>query len=806
MTMATVEQFLQHLMESKLFSEEALRTLSERMASMDSSEDARTICDELVKEKKLTTYQAEAIYQGHTQRLVIGRNYVIEDLIGSGGMGMVFRARHQRMRRIVALKVLTSQAMNDEDAIKRFYQEVQVAATLDHKNIVRAYDADESNGVHYLVMEYVRGNDLLQIVQREGTLAVGQAVNCMIQAAEGLAHAHRQHIIHRDIKPANLLLNEEGLVKILDMGLARINNPLNDPGAQENLTLPGSIMGTVDFMGPEQAADTTKADARSDIYSLGCTLFFILIGRPVYEGSTAMVKLINHREAAIPSLCELRDDVSPELDSVFQKMIAKDPDARYQTMHQVIDALKPCRTESEEKTRETVSQFIAPHIRNEIFEDFQNTTTGKKSDTNIQKPGQSGTKPAPMPSERVSPSSSQPGAVSLSELEKDLYGEQTPETVDVSSPVGKRRKKQPTHTADQSQDVPVNSLIDGSITRDESQTVSTSSTLNRLTQSDSGQTFLLFMAAVIATAAGLAVLLLQTTQMLLALFGLAAVMVLILLFRPRGRQLNFVESETGNTVPPSSSRNRRREMPPMREPLVDDPSDHADESEQTLDAKMLFDEEKLHGLRESFAEEAGLSTNAGQDSYTESDHSITRRRVRESNPADVPASLISPYDADTASAKRNEWAEFLGIPAEMVNSVGTRMVLIPAGEFLMGSPQSEEGHVADEEQHPVRITHPYFLASHPVTVGEFSKFVDSTGYRTDAENEPKGGFGFNGNAGKMEQLPNFSWRDPGFAQSETHPVVNITWNDATAFCEWLSKRERITYRLPTEAEWEFACR
>lgn len=819
--MATVEQFLQHLMESNLFSEAALRDLSERMASMDSSEDARKLCDELVEEKQLTSYQAEAIYQGHTQRLVIGRNYVIEDMIGSGGMGMVFRARHRRMRRTVALKVLTSQAMNDEEAIQRFYQEVEVASALDHRNIVRAFDADESKGVHYLVMEYVRGNDLQQIVQRESSLAVGQAVNCMIQAAEGLAHAHQQHIIHRDIKPANLLLNDEGLVKILDMGLARINNPLSDADVRPGLTLPGSIMGTVDFMGPEQAADTTKADARSDIYSLGCTLFYILIGHPVYDGSTAMVKLINHREAEIPSLCELREDVSPELNAVFQKMVAKDPDERYQNMRQVIEALRPCRTESEEKTRETVSQFISPHIRSEIFEDFDlNTTTGKTSDTNIQKPGESRTKSVPMPPsalEKPSPSQNESGT--LSRMERELYGEPSQETVDVASPLGKIREAQSKRaTVEKNQGGSGSSEVsdvtspDSGRSQDASQTVSPPSTLTRLTETDSGQTFLLLMAAVIATAAGLAVLLLETTEMLLALFGLAAVMVLILLFRPRGRRLTMADLESGNSIPPSSSGRPRPDVPPMREPTEDDMGHHADESEQTLDAKMLIDRD-MQDLRESFdSGEEDPSTKAGRSSFTETsrsasnEHSITRKRLMESKSSEIPSSLISPYDEAAASQKRNDWAEFLGIPAEMVNSVGSGMVLVPAGEFLMGSPQSEEGHVADEKQHPVRITHPYFLATHPVTVGEFWKFINSTGYRTDAENNAKGGYGFNGNTGKMEQSPNFSWRDPGFAQTETHPVVNITWNDARAFCEWVSKRERITYRLPTEAEWEFACR
>jgi formylglycine-generating enzyme required for sulfatase activity len=180
--------------------------------------------------------------------------------------------------------------------------------------------------------------------------------------------------------------------------------------------------------------------------------------------------------------------------------------------------------------------------------------------------------------------------------------------------------------------------------------------------------------------------------------------------------------------------------------------------------------------------------------------------LSESLPGDIPKALIAPFDATAAAKQRKRWASFLGIPAEVVNSVGTRMALIPTGEFLMGSPLMEEGHAPDEKQHPVRLTQPYFLATHPVTVGEFSKFVSDTGYKTNAENDSRGGYGFDNLKAKLEQKPVYSWRDPGFAQSDNHPVVNITWNDAVAFCQWLSKRERITYRLPTEAEWEFACR
>ncbi len=247
--------------------------------------------------------------------------YSVIEKIGTGGMGQVFKALHRRMDRIVALKILPEGSVKSVAALARFQQEVRSAAKLIHPNIVTAYDAGEHEGSPFLVMELVEGRDLFQHVQEQGPLPVKKAVNCILQAARGLEYAHGKGIIHRDIKPANLLLGVDDTVRILDMGLASFR-----PAEDE------ALAGTVDYLAPEQTGETRRADQRSDIYSLGCTLFFLLTGKPLYEGKTVIQKVLAHREQPIPPL--------PSLDAVFQKMVAKTPESRYQSMTEVIQALQ----------------------------------------------------------------------------------------------------------------------------------------------------------------------------------------------------------------------------------------------------------------------------------------------------------------------------------------------------------------------------------------------------------------------------------------------------------------------------------
>lgn len=269
-------------------------------------------------------------------------DYRILSPLGGGGMGAVYRAVHERMGREVALKVLKPEIQNNEALRQRFDREVRAAARLSHPNVVAALDARSHEGVHFLVTELVEGSDLDHHVRQHGPLNVPQAVDVLLQAAKGLAYAHAQGVIHRDIKPANLLLSREGVVKILDMGLARLESDDADR-KDSGLTDTGVVMGTAAYMPPEQARDTRRADARSDIYSLGCTLHFLLTGRPVYAGVSQVDTILSHVNQPVPSLRQIDSRVPASLDTLFQTMIAKDPDARIQTAKEVADRLSQLR-------------------------------------------------------------------------------------------------------------------------------------------------------------------------------------------------------------------------------------------------------------------------------------------------------------------------------------------------------------------------------------------------------------------------------------------------------------------------------
>jgi serine/threonine-protein kinase len=328
--------------------------------------EPKALFTDILRRGWLTVYQIRQLAQGRESDLVLGP-YILLDKLGEGGNGQVFKARHQHMKRIVALKVVRPELLTDSDVVNRFHREIEVVSQMSDPHIVHAYDARAIGSTLVLAMEYVDGIDLDRLVKESGPLPVVQACDYIRQAALGLQHAHERGLVHRDIKPANLLVSkvqnpkpkvqcpesqpalldsgpgtlDSGLVKIMDMGLARLMQP-SATSKTRNLTVLGSntiMLGTPDYQAPEQALDFRGTDIRTDIYSLGCTFYYLLTGKPPFEGTLAE-KLLKHQQADPKPVSKCRNDVPPALALILSKMMAKQPVERYQTPGELANDLE----------------------------------------------------------------------------------------------------------------------------------------------------------------------------------------------------------------------------------------------------------------------------------------------------------------------------------------------------------------------------------------------------------------------------------------------------------------------------------
>jgi formylglycine-generating enzyme required for sulfatase activity/serine/threonine protein kinase len=377
-----LETFLSQLSDSGILSDQKLRTANHKKSE---HQDGESLAREMIKSGHLTKYQAEQILSGKGKNLCMGQ-YVLQEKLGAGGMGQVYKAYHPGMDRTVAIKVILTKGKIDEESVRRFEREVKAAAKLSHPNIITVYDAGNANGRHFMVMELVKGQDLNVIVHRKGTFGVSETINYITQVARGLAFAHENGVIHRDIKPANLFLDIKGNVKILDMGLAKISARENEE-TLSMLTGTTAIMGTVDFMSPEQGLSSRDVDARADIYSLGATLYYFLTKKVMYEGDTAFAKVIAHSESPIPSLKLIRPDVSDNLDLIYTKMVAKQVEDRYQNMLELIQDLDSIEKGSA-STRNLTELSTVYSLRDELGAMNINRTSSKKvvKSSNSNKP------------------------------------------------------------------------------------------------------------------------------------------------------------------------------------------------------------------------------------------------------------------------------------------------------------------------------------------------------------------------------------------------------------------------------------
>jgi eukaryotic-like serine/threonine-protein kinase len=335
----TIDELLELVRKSEVVEEKKLSSYLEKARAAQSLPNTPTaLASLLVRDGLLTQFQAEQFLLGKWKRFCLGKYKVLEKL-GAGGMGIVYLCEHKLMRRKVAVKVLPESGAEDSDSLQRFYREARAVAALDHPNIVRAYDIDQDDKLHFLVMEHVDGSSLQEIVKKTGPMDVLRACHYIRQAALGLQHAHQTAgIVHRDIKPGNILVDRNGVVKILDMGLARFFHDDEDSLSRK---FEDDVLGTADYLAPEQALDSHSVDIRADIYSLGATFYFCLTGRTPFTDGTIAQKLIWHQTRQPKPIRPLRPEVPESVAAIVDKMMAKDAAQRPQTPQEVADALAP---------------------------------------------------------------------------------------------------------------------------------------------------------------------------------------------------------------------------------------------------------------------------------------------------------------------------------------------------------------------------------------------------------------------------------------------------------------------------------
>lgn len=359
MTPPSVDQFLEVVERSGLVDKARLdREISEleREAGDQVRQDTQVLTSHLTRKGLLTGWQSERLLEGRHRGFFIGK-YKLLDHLGTGGMSSVYLAEHPVMRRRVAIKVLPTNRVEDSSYLRRFHREARAVATLDHRHIVRAFDVDHDGDVHYLVMEYVPGRDLKTLVEQDGPLPPRVAAEYIRQAAEGLAHAHTAGLVHRDMKPANLLVDLRGTVRVLDLGLASFADDIDAALSRE---FDDKVLGTVDYLAPEQALNSQLADRRADVYGLGGTLYFALTGHPPFPTGSMAQRIMLHQTKEPADIRGERPEAPAELTAICRRMMAKSPERRYQTMDEVSAALGDWLRDSAAPTKTPAGRGAAP--------------------------------------------------------------------------------------------------------------------------------------------------------------------------------------------------------------------------------------------------------------------------------------------------------------------------------------------------------------------------------------------------------------------------------------------------------------
>ena len=833
----------QAIIDLGLASAEELDALHARLAA--STNDVGAIAlRELQSLDKLTRLQAHAISQGKTSQLIYG-DYIVQDLLGEGGMGRVYKAVHRHMQRKVGLKVMSAAALRHPEAVKRFQREVVAAAKLSHPHIVQAYDAGSQRGTWYLVMEYVEGRDLAKVVSQRGPLPIAEAIEYTLQAARGLAFAHAKNVIHRDIKPANLLLDNQGMVKILDMGLARFDDAVGQL-KRDNLTQTGQIMGTVDYMAPEQAEDTSKAGGKADVYSLGCTLFCLLTRRDVYGGDTLVKKILAHRDQAIPSLITYRSDVSPRLDSLFRQMIAKQPEIR-PTMDEVVAELQAIATSTDSPLANPLSIQPGTLINPQHSATIQLPPIAPPP---IPRAISVATLPRPQSTRRKPPGSRKFLVATISFFAASLLT-YAGITIFIKNEQGKtiaEVKVEDGHSADISttpEKTPEKTTKPTNpVKNDSTSTASASLPTPKLARTPAN-----------APAVTLPAQVSERIQRSLFRVHYGSVSYLAAATEPDGLLAVWAYRNEGPSKVTSLTGNdltfqtvitvgdigwlQLNPSPVDRCAVAEIASNyqqgiayraHVDAAPSTalklnplqvsgrwqnrigiVDRHVLLEDDKVElwasPMFNERGELLGVSNSANQQAVMMRLTALPpkpKSSLPEAAPLSAsPPTAVAPFTYSQAKAHQAAWAKHLGIETVITNSIDMKLTLIPPGEFAMGSPWSEPQRHEGEPIHQVTLTKPFVLGVNEVTQQEYELVMSR-------------------NPSAFSQTGSEKSKLIGI-DTTRFPVESVSWFDAVTFCNKLSVKEKLTayyqiegtdvkvlggrgYRLPTESEWEYACR
>lgn len=699
------EKFCARLAASRILTENQLSTLAERGRKAAREPTPNEVAGWLVREKWLTRWQAETMLAGAGHTFRLGK-YLLLDKLGAGGMGAVYKAVEVGgMGRTVAVKTMADHLLDKPQSIGRFRREIHAAAALSHPNIIRIYDAESLGRRHFLVMEYAEGCDLESVLEKQGPLPIPLACDFVRQAAKGLQHAYERGMIHRDIKPQNLFVchvsDSSPLVKILDMGLAKFARD-----ADANLTGTGQLLGTPDYMAPEQVDDIKNIDIRADVYSLGCTLFKLLTGQAPFAaaGVNPTRRMLARLAQEAPSIRKVRSDIPAELDAVIARMMARSVADRCATPQDVVDALAPFTRMDFDDTTEMMAPVDA----------------AKKPDSVMR----------------------------TQEMQRAIL-EQTR-----SSVVGNADVIEAKVDADLEQ-------FYRQLSEREEVTVPTERRLGWRS---------------LAGAASLAVLLLSAVS--------AAA------WYHSGRSTLIIEIPEGGAGGVKLWVNGKSVPLPTTGPV------------DIIDS---WGDRRIKLTRPEYGDvNAAFSLNYGE----------TRRFAPEWKMI-PPKPLVAPFLEKTAKHGQQAWAKYLNQPARVSNSIGMQFSFIPPGEFMMGAADGEhewalksaptswmqEKLAPELPRHRVRITKPFYLQTTEVTVGQYRQFIAAIKQRSGGKATSKAGE----DSVKADPAAP-AWDDPIAAPSNDHPVVNVSWYDANKFVEWLKQQDGRPYRLPTEAQWEYACR